>query len=247
MEPLKRLADLTHEEILAIPIGSERYLQTIDLECAHAGISLLPPHPGPKPETAASKPDTVLYKIGNWGFLKIEDAEEIIRLMTAKGLWRTRTDNGVQVLEPMPENDYYRPDIKSTPAYSATEFAKIKDTVAQQAAGLEDWNQNNKVYQEILQERKDIVKAFTTKVDYAREVTSGIAQILTNLKRYLVLAQGQYPIAVGFLKEADKTGGVHVEDDSVYYACTMGAHYPVITREQYQRDSMDTLLGVGHG
>lgn len=242
MPLLKRLEELTHDEILAIKIGSDEYNTIIDLECAHAGISLLPPHPGPKPETEGSKPDGVLYKIGSLGFLKIEDAEEVVQLMITKGLWKTESQKGVYVIEQMLPNDYHFPEIKSTSAFTASGFANVKDAVTKQSALLAIWDESNRVYSAVLKEREGIVKEFNEKIEYAREVNYGIDQIKSNLKRYLTLAQGTYSIAVDFLKEADKGNKVLVDEGDVYYASTSGEHHLVITREQYQQDSMNNLL-----
>jgi hypothetical protein len=245
MKPIKRLSELTFQELITISYNSEEYRQIIDLECAHAGVSLLPDHPGSKPDAAGSKPDAMLYKVGNWGFRTVTDAQDVIDAMVCKGIYAVESSSSVQVMKPMERDGYYWPEIKSIPAYTPEAFALIKDDVGRTAKLLADWKEKDSEYQSVLKERQSIITEFETKKQYANEVLTGIAKIRDNLKRYLTLAQGSYPIAITFLHEADKHGTIRVsEDDTVYFLCSNGEEHLVITREQHQKESMGDLLGT---
>lgn len=245
MNPIKRMAELTFAELTSINYNSEEYRQIIDLECAHAGISLLPEYPGQKPTVSETKPDAMLYKIGNVGFASITDAQDVLEFMVSKGIYTVEHISSIQVLKPMKHDDYYWPTVNSTPAFTPETFATVKDVIADATAITAIWKEKEDEYNAIYKERKTIIEKFDQAVQYANEVLTGIAKITDNLKRYLVLAQGSYPIAVTFLKEADKHGTVQVdEDDSVYYFCSSGVKHPVMTREQFQKTSMNNLLDI---
>ena len=244
MKPTKRLADLTNKEILAIKVGSPEYNHLIDLECAHAGINLLPEHPGNAPVTPDIKPDAQLYKVGNWGFKSILDAQSVINYMADKGIFQEETKANVSVMRPMDESHYQYPGVKTVPVYTEAAFAQIKSTLEETAAVQSAWKEKNDEYQAVTKERKAITDDFNKQVIHAEEIESNTTKICNSIKRYLTLAQGSYPIAITFLKEADKNGTIHIENENVYYVCTSNQHHLVMTREQHQHDSMANLLEV---
>jgi hypothetical protein len=245
MNPIKRLNDLTHAELLAIVYDSEDYNNLIDLECAHRGISLLPPYPGLEPSKTAAKPDTQLFKVGNWGFATVDVANEVINFMVSKGIWKEESQSGVNVMMPLEENSYYYPEIKKALVYTQTAYDQIKDEVDKQATLYKEWKENNDVYSAIWKERKEVIKDFNSQRDYATELKNNMIKTHNSLQRYLVLSQGSYPIAVSFLKEADKLGDLRVdENDSVFYKCTRRQEHLIATRETHQQNCMSDLLGV---
>lgn len=241
---LKRIADLNFDEVLKIALHSEEYHRLIDFECAHLGISLLPDYPGSQPVVAEFKPDLMIYKIGSWGFTTIEAAQAVFNAITSHNPCREVTSKGISVLKPITSDDYYWPKIESQPVFSEIEYESIKADAEFANLELSAWKEKKKEYDRVENERKDVVKAFSKKREHALKVTAGVLRIAQNLKRYLELAQGSYPIAIGFLKEADKHGSVHLEGEDVYYCCTNGQQHFVISREVYQNNKMHEALGV---
>lgn len=244
MEPIKRLEDLTFAELIKIKRHSPEYNQLIDLECAHAGINLLPEHPGNAPVKPDIKPNSTIYKVGSWGFTSIAEAEAVVDFMVSKGIWKEENKSGVTVMTPIDENSYYWPEIKKTAVYTEDEYAQVKDTIKLVDTVYKEWKEKDDEYSAVLKERQEIIDRFDNKVAYASEVTYGIAKIQTSLTRYITLAQGSYSIAIGFLKEADKQEAIYIEDECVYYNCTTGKKHLVTTREQYQKDCMSNMLGA---
>ena len=242
MEPMERLEDMSFEALLNIIPGSPEYEYIIDLECAHAGVSLLPDNPGPKPMAPDVQPDGALYKLGDWRFNDIAAAQEILECILKHGIWLDSSIGGVHVMERMDQSHYNWPDIKSTKAFTPAAFDKIKDELIKIEAEQADWREKNEAWESVAKERQSIIDKFNKKHDYVVEVQTGISKIKNNLTRYITLAQGSYPIAITFLKEADKQGNVFIEDEVVYYTCTSGIYHHVISREEHQKSSMTDLL-----
>lgn len=244
MPPIKRLKDLTFQEILSITRNSSEYHAIIDLECAHAGVSLLPENPGPEPKTPKHEEDATFFKIGDYWFKNPEHAQAIIDLIIASEPHKKDNLSGKKVMLPMKKNDYYFPKIETTQAFTLEKYQTIAESAEASDVILSEWRTKKNHYDSICDERKDVLKEMEKAWDYAKEVISGIERIKTSLVRYLEIAQGSYPIAVNFLKEACKDNSIELEDETIYYRCTKGEKHYVISREEHQTTSVGQLLGA---
>lgn len=244
MEAQKRMDDLSFEEILKLEKGSPEALRLIDIECAHAGISLLPENPGPEPKVANCEEDTTVFKVADVWFDKVETAQAILDLIIASMPCKRESVSGKRVMVPLKKDDYYFPKMETSRAFTTDGFKGIADSAEADNIIMSAWKAKKKEYDDILAERKEIVKSLSDKWNYALEVTSAIKKIKVSLNRYLDLAQGSYPIAVNFLADACKDSSIKLEEETVYYVCTNGQQHFVISREEYQNNKMHEALEV---
>jgi hypothetical protein len=190
---MKRLEDHTDEELVSL--SQQQIQDLIDLECAHEGIPLLPEMPK-KPEIKKPEPDLTLYEVPDACFQNQEDANRVIDLMNS--------------LPRMHQEYYGKGYVKSKELETIrmkkefSEEARIR-TKAQTASANEAENRyekEKKTYDDIANQRKDVIDKVTEAVNEAFYEFRKISQYKKQYTRYLQLSEGEKDIALNFMRAA---------------------------------------------
>ncbi len=214
---MKRMDSLTNEEILLIAEDPKQVADLIDLECAHLGLPLLPPDPGPKPKAAEFAKDAPYYEVGSFMFASSESAVKVLELALAEGIYERDYRDGEHVLLPMKENSYKYPKIEKGSCYTPETYNQIKDEIAAAKKKVDAWEALRKDYDKALKERKVTSESFWNRVRFARNVIGDIADITARFNRYLELAGNNKEVALNFLMDGYRNQNALVVEDGVLY------------------------------
>ena len=239
-----RIEELSFDEILAIQIDSPEWYKIIDLECAHAGVPLLPDHPGDKPKGLTYEEDITLHTVGNWGFTDPTVAQQIVDLITQNKPCTTNTKSRKEVVTPIPKGSYKWPSISIDTGYSQELFDSFEGEALKVADQISAWKEKKDTYDEALQERQDVIKTFSAQRSYASHVTEGVSQMQRTFNRYMELSQGIYEVATDFMVDACKNASMSKEDHDLYFMCNRGDKHLAISKETWQQESVERLLGA---
>lgn len=197
---MKTFDELTDAEVLALTDAEiERY---IDLECARAGVPLLPPEPGPKPEEPAAEKDVTLYEVGGDLFRDQETALRVAGVINEAGRVRldyipgpgfTRIVGGAD--EPV--------SVQAVAHYSAARWDEVKAAVHAYEEAKGRWDAENSEYNKALSARRKSVEWVWDRIHEVREGERRRERYLSLLRRYIDLADGDEVLARKFLLDSE--------------------------------------------
>ena len=207
---MKRLEDYTNEKLLAL--SSEEVDNLVDLECAHAGVQLLPFKPeSPKMEKAPSE-DMVYFTISELEFLKMEDAMAVAAFVAEKERIRTKYAGGGRYERVFSATVKEIPEIASKKLWSEVHYnqiAHIKERIESEKKAYES---QKKEYDDIVESRAEISNSVLAAVEKAHSEKRTLDMLCRDARRYLKLSLGDKEIAKRFMLDACKNHIDHIDN-----------------------------------
>jgi hypothetical protein len=206
---MKRLEDYTKEELLAL--SGDEVDNLIDLECAHAGVQLLPPKPeSPKVEKEPSE-DMAYYVLSELNFIKMEDAMAVAAVVAEKERTKTKYVGG--------RYDYVLtgtikeiPEIASKKLWSEAHYNQIAHIKERIEFDKKAYEKQKNEYDRIVESRQEISSSVLAAVEKARDEKYLLEMLCRDARRYLKLALGDKEIAKRFMLDARKNYTEHIEN-----------------------------------
>lgn len=195
---MKTLDDHTLPELAALDEAAIDAL--IDLECAIAGVPMLPPTPTP-PEPLAAVYDVTLYEIGGFRFRSREDAEHVAaaingRLVASMGYDYKVSGSYVSDYEPVETVVQVRHD-RTQACHDAQRSAKLAHKALTDA-----YKAQQSEYDTIAEQRETVAERVRAAASSARSHAMQADRLREEFARYLELAQQDRRIALNFLRAA---------------------------------------------
>lgn len=191
---MKRLEEHSKAELLELT--PEQINTLIDLECAHAGIRLLPELPE-KPDLEPPEPDVVIFNVEGATFVNLEDAQKVADLMSSLPRCRYYTWDNEGVKD------------ENNPIVVQREKAFSPGHASRTANQKEEIKRRQKIYDDakrefdkINNERKDIRESVHEALNVAQSERDRIDAYKREYDKYLGLANGDSEIAMNFLLKA---------------------------------------------
>jgi len=215
---MKRIYDMDESEVLALT--DEMINRLIDYECANEGVPLLPPHPGAKPKAIDIKPDTTIYKVGEWNFINVEDANRVFEVLATSTLCDVDGySKDARIGSIITTNHYSYPQVKTIKVMSSSLYIKEQSQIATVAVAEEEWGKANKIYNQAYAAREGIVGNAWEVVRMAREHEAACNKFRADFARYLELADGDRVIAMNFLTKANEMWDLTFFSDLIQELC----------------------------
>lgn len=196
---MKRLEEFTSEELLNLK--DEEINDLIDLECAYAGVRLLPPCP-----TAINisqiEPDTTVYETGYFTIGNKEDADKLLELLKTIDLVELIYDSqaGYDKKYIKKRNaDNIRMENKKV--FSVERFNLLKDELIKAAQDKAQYDKEKSLYNEILKERQDVSSLVYDTLNKIQQDEFKKQRIISQYNRYLTLSNGDTEVAKKFLSD----------------------------------------------
>jgi hypothetical protein len=192
------------EEIITLSEGE--ISRWVDIEGAFAGVDLLPPEPGRKPEIELPDPDTTIYVITfgwrfTWEFRTEESARAIYDVLDSVS-GRVTTEASGDRSYIVEEAESGQPRLSPKKVYSAELWGSVEKAHEAYSEELASWQERRTLYDRIANERAAIEQELRDAIVAARSRLSAIARAGESLKRYLDLADGVREIALVFMYSA---------------------------------------------
>lgn len=213
---MKRYTEYTDAQLVTMP--KDELEKLIDIECAYAGIELLPEHPGIEPVKPEVK-QTMFWSVGGFKFDNSEDANKVYAALTKCKLYDNNWKYGVEYYSLMDSGSYYYPKVTTDKAATEAELDKHKEELTQYDELHKVWKAKNNRYESVLKERQRIIDAVQERItaywDFQREYNEAIS----NLERYYELAENNISIALNFYRSAvtnQTDAQVEAENDFIH-------------------------------
>jgi len=197
MENVKRFDDLSDPDVLGLT--DDQVKRWVDIECAVAGVPLLPAEPV-KPLAVDFSTDLTGYEVGSFVFADADAAAKVLTLLKSVKVYQSEYCNAPgykRVLKP--NNDIA---IEAKPFFSPEHWDTVKADAAN-AARLENaYNEATRAYAKVVEARKRIVNDINARVEEVHQREQARLRIKSDYDRYLDLAGGNEEIAKRFLNNA---------------------------------------------
>lgn len=197
---MKTFDELTDAEVLALTDAEiERY---IDLECARAGVPLLPPEPGPEPEKPQADKDVTLYEVGGHSFREQEQALRVAAAINSEHPVETKYASG-----PGYQRIVGGPADEATVTTSSYFSRERWDAVGAELIAYEEakqqWERERDEYRKAVSRRNSTVEWVVDRISTVREGERQRERYANLYLRYLGLADGDEVVARKFLLDAE--------------------------------------------
>uniref|UniRef100_A0A6M3IZK9 Uncharacterized protein n=1 Tax=viral metagenome TaxID=1070528 RepID=A0A6M3IZK9_9ZZZZ len=195
---LKRLEDYTNEELLAL--SSENIDILIDLECAHAGVQLLPDKPVPVVGNEIN-PDIDVFevKVESNYFANREDAAEVVDLISSKKRMHLGYVSGPSYKRKIKGPDISPIDIRISKIFSEDLWSRIGIETEMIESKRKEYDEKKKEYDHIVESRQEISGTVFNKISAARQEKHMFDMLCNEARRYLKLSLGDKEIAMRFM------------------------------------------------
>lgn len=193
---MKTIHEMTHQEIIALT--DEQVERYIDLECAKAGVPLLPPEPT-APDPFVKNKDVEVWAVGGFHFTDRIDAENVV---AAINVARSRVELSYETgsyADRLVEPAEQPVSTNAERHYSRAQWQREKDVATKARRAQEQHERDMKDYRELVQRRKEIAREIRETVDeaYTREYRRQFLR--GEFDRYLRLAENDKRVALRFL------------------------------------------------
>lgn len=198
---MKRLSEHTNKELTQLT--DQQVTDLIDLECAHEGLALLPPDPGPEPVSEIPRPTETFYKLFN---IYVADREHVTRLeeaLLSGQLYKTTyptndySTRGTALRE-LNQNDYSFPKVETQKLFLEKDFPK--EQIRAHHKAKKAWQVLNKAYTEAKEARSEVEKRVNDAIQSAITDAHNRIVVTNNFATYLRLADGNEQVAMRFLE-----------------------------------------------
>ena len=195
---MKRFKEISTEEL--VKLTQKQIDDLVDLECAEENIRLLPVLPQ-EADFDIDIPDITVYELPELQLTNKDDAKKVLDLMnTIKSQvtveWRSSYDH--RPVRKTTEILQYR----ESQRYSQELYSKIADKVTMRETAKENYNEAKKEYDEIEEQRKEIVQKVMAGINQAKLQDQRVENLKREFNRYMVLAENDRHIAWRFLEDA---------------------------------------------
>lgn len=192
---MKRLEEYTNPELRELTEDKRQDL--IDLECAVAGVRLLPILPD-KPENLKPEKDLTLYQLSKQPyFIDKEEAEAVLALVNQCKRGNYYSFNGEkwdpdESLVGLELQDAYSPELHSKISPAKTLYEETKSAYVKA----------KKEFDDISTERTEITTSVHNAIRDANDEQDTVDKYRREYTRYVALANGDVDIAMNFLTNA---------------------------------------------
>lgn len=201
---MERYDDLTDDQLVEIMEDDTSKQRLYDIECAFAGVPLLPTHPGTKPTNKEIKKDVVYFSVGGIKTRNAEDSAKLVELLATLDIVDTEYRAGKSVLVDAKKGTYERNfNVVTEECYSAELLAGEKDNIAAYERAENTYSNLKREYDRALQDRAEVVDAINNRYDCILDTARRHAQMMVEYNRYLDLAEGDVVMAKKFLNDTN--------------------------------------------
>jgi hypothetical protein len=193
--PVTTLENLSQEQLAVMT--TEQVAALIDIECALAGIGLMPPLPV-DPMVNKPAPDLTAWTVDKMYFASAEAAQRVIAAANAEQ--RFDLDYGTDTAKHVVKARELLPDAVS--AFSVEAYASLKADLAEATKRQNLYLGRKREYDAVAQKRIDVSRRVWRAVNDARERAAWLAESQLLYRRYLTLAQGDAFVAGRFFTNA---------------------------------------------
>lgn len=205
----KRIAEYSDAELLTLT--EEQINIIIDLECAYAGIQLLPDIPVAPEKPKNSNEDMTVYGLfDGLNFMDYEDAKLVLDFIV-KNVDQTRMGSvsytsgpGYQRKFCQSTDEFVLDDIKSQRVFSESRLKIYGAEIKKYEADKASYQIKKNTYDKIKKQRDDIINGLWCKIGSAQDAEHELNRLKQNAKRYMKLSGGVQEIAINFMVDAYK-------------------------------------------
>jgi hypothetical protein len=197
---MKRLADYTNEELLALT--EEQQKRLVELECAYQGIIITPdPILQPVPEINI-EPTIEAYEIFGLIFLRSEEAVAVSKMAVMTTARNYNINSSKEWLEPKINN--YNEGMKPRKFYNKTDLDKVTNLIKAQSRIEKENETALKEYKTAHEAVEKIELALYYAIHLAKIEAEEMRRAKEVYAKHLDLAEGNATIAEKFFRDAYK-------------------------------------------
>lgn len=208
---MKTFSSLSRSELLALTADEAR--RYVDLACAQAGIPLLPPEPGPKPEPLGPQSDVIGWQVGDLIFLNQSEANELAKDLNGESSRVTTTYNYPRYQDKIVATQRDPVQVVRVDLYSAE---RAFDTLATREAWerrKDAWERTRKEWEAAVAGRQEHQDAVDEAIRAAQVHLDRTERFARELQRYVDLADGQHGVGRRFLLKAHPEAEAYLEPE----------------------------------
>ena len=197
---IKKMEDYTNEELLALT--DDQIKDTVNLECAHAGVRLLPDVVPVKPDGKKPDKDVAYFTIGSVDFVNQVDANEVADLIATKPVITKKYSSGPGYSYVHTGSETNRPAVDTQMIFSESYLNTVllEKTAIEEAEKL--YEELRDEYDSISDARGKIVTTLYDMIGEARCEKELHDTLRLEFKKYMGLALADEEIAVRFMVSA---------------------------------------------
>ena len=179
---IKQMEDYTDEELLALT--EDQIKNTVNLECAHAGVRLLP-NPPVKPTGKKPDKDVAYFTIGSVDFANQADASEVADLIATKPVITKKYQSGPGYSHMHTGTETNRPSVETHMIFSESYLNEVllEKTAVEEAEKLYEELRNE--YDKISGDRGNIITTLYDMIDEARREKKLHDTLRLEFKKYM--------------------------------------------------------------
>lgn len=200
MTRTQRFEDLTDEQVRTLT--DEQVERYIDLECALAGVPLLPATAPVKPDGVQKQKDIEAYEVGDIVFVNRVDADEIATLANHKPRLTTTYSHVAGAYEQVATAAEDDVAVKVVRHYSPQRWAQEREAVSAAARAENAYQSEVRAYDETVKRRREASEHVRRRIEDVHENYYRQQQLQREYDRYLDLADGNAEVAARFLDNA---------------------------------------------
>ncbi len=195
----KTFAELSHDDLLALT--DEQVNFYIDLECAEAGVRLMPAEHPRAPDPAVPDVKRKLFAVSGLLFEQKEDAEQVARLASTFRRYHQTYRPGrdyLQWVEPAPDPV----GVGETPQVDRHLYETHRLRLDQHTAEMKAYQDAKTEYDQIGEKRAEVHQRIRQRREDARATERRRQAIRGEFERYMELAEASPRVARAFLVKA---------------------------------------------
>lgn len=202
---MKRLDEFSRDELVSLT--QEEIQDLIDLECMYNGKPLMIEEPKYLEVPEVPEMDVVTYEVAGHIFTNKSDAMNVKDLIenahSRIKLDYNNCDYSQKYVRKILDSDYEKTvSLKTGKAYSREQFSQIKVILAKIKEIKDANDEAKKSYDDIVEERKDIVSMVNDEISNAINETYEIDKAVVAFERYFKLSNEDTDIAMNFFEES---------------------------------------------
>jgi hypothetical protein len=200
---MRRIHDLNDDEVLALT--DTQVDRFVDIECAVAGVPLLPDYPGLKPVLESPPTDQVLYSVVGVSdyFEDKATADALAAALVGARRLDTTMKGGIRVASAVPS---YRAEdlgaIRTIEVVSMAAYDMHREAIESNAQTTRTWEAAKREYDAALSDRNQAAEDVYARVAEARDTLAMVQRLERALAEYTALAEGNGEMALRFLHNA---------------------------------------------
>lgn len=206
---MKLFDELTNVELVALDDEGINYY--IDLECAQAGIPLLPPRPT-APESPQVEATIQLVKLSSlwthW-YVEPEHGRRIMEAIASGPLFASKGTKPYEYPDPIGPDHHQFPKLESESFIPIDAAITLKIDIERYNREKSDFDTLETEYEKAVRGREDVQSHIYERIGDARHIAQRIEFAQADFARYLTLAQDNVTVAMNFLLKSQ----THLRDD----------------------------------